>query len=81
MCRSGLLNDGYSSDLSAEIFKCFWYLAHPRIIKLDFLMRAQELVFLIILVNVLYAALVEDKEDRGAIYNFTNIERESTEGS
>lgn len=38
-------------------------------------MRAQELVSLIILVNVLYAALVEDKEDRGAIYNFTNIER------
>lgn len=23
VCRTGLLNDGYSSDLPAEIFKCF----------------------------------------------------------
>ena len=33
-------------------------------------MRAQEVVFLIILANVLYADLVEDKGYREAIYNF-----------
>ena len=33
-------------------------------------MRAQEMVFLITLTNVLYAALVEDKGGREAIYNF-----------
>ena len=33
-------------------------------------MRAQEVVFLITLANVSYAALVEDKGGRGAIYNF-----------
>lgn len=33
-------------------------------------MGAQELVFLIILVNALQAVPVEDTEDRRAIYNF-----------
>lgn len=33
-------------------------------------MEAQELVLQVILVKALYAALVEDKEDKGALYSF-----------
>ena len=70
MCVMVLLSDGYSSDSSTEIFNHVWYLAHPGTIKSDFLMGAQEVVFLITLTNVLCAALVEDKGGREAIYNF-----------
>lgn len=57
------------------------YLAYAG--KINFLMGAQELVFLIIVVNTFYAALAENKLEERDIYKFkvSVQEIETTESS